>query len=897
MISRINLDNRTPHEVLTGNTPDISDLLDFEFYQWIKYYDPAPFPEQREKLGRWLGPAHGIGQALCYYILKENGQIIARTSVRGLTDEEWRNDNEKKDRDQFEKQVTEFIGSFNGELIHETPIDEPEEIFEAQDDHVLGTTDAVALSDPVQGPDPLINASIILPKGDRSELATVKGRKRDAEGLFIGRKHKIPALDSRIYIVEFPDGEEQEVSYNALAEHLFSQVDSEGNQYQIFREIINHRKSTSAVDKADQYTMSGKNRVKKKTTAGWHLEVEWKDGSTSWLPLKELKKSNAVEVAEYAIANRIEAEPAFDWWVRDTIKRKSRLIKMSQSHRKRTGYKFGLRIPDSVEEALEIDQENGDTLWHDAIMKEMKNVYIAFNLRDEKDPPPGFKFIPHRIIFDLKMDFTRKARLVAGGHMTDPPTQLTYSSVVSRESVRIAFLIAAYYDIDIMAADVGNAYLNAPTKEKVYIITGPEFGPLEQGKVAIIVRALYGLKSSGAMWRSHFANTLKDLGFQSSLADPDMWYRSATKPNSFEYYEYILVYVDDLLVVSHEARSILTKLEKDYNYRLKDVGPPKRYLGGTIGTYDLNGTQTWSLSAQEYLEKALPIIEKRHGSLKANNKITTPLPGNYHPELDTSPFLRDDEIELYQSYIGVLRWAVELGRIDLTFSVSLMARFASCPREDHFTKVLGMFSYVKKHLRSRIVFDYFTRDWSHIQWTSHDWKDYYPDAMETIPSNAPPPRGKPIQINMFCDAAHANDLITRRSTTGIIIFLQGTPIIWYSKRQNTIESSTFGSEFVAMKIATEMIEGLRYRLRMLGIPIAGCTNTFCDNESVVKNVTDPSSTLNKKHNALAYHKVRESVAAGEQQVAFEPGAFNVADLLTKALSGPKLKSCCECVLF
>jgi Reverse transcriptase (RNA-dependent DNA polymerase) len=95
------------------------------------------------------------------------------------------------------------------------------------------------------------------------------------------------------------------------------------------------------------------------------------------------------------------------------------------------------------------------------------------------------------------MDFTRKARLVAGGHVTDPPTSITYSSVVSRELVRIVFLIAALNDLDIMTADIGNAYLNAFTSEKVYTITGPEFGE-EAGRVAIIIRALYGLKSSGA---------------------------------------------------------------------------------------------------------------------------------------------------------------------------------------------------------------------------------------------------------------------------------------------------------------------------------------------------------------------------------------------------------------
>jgi hypothetical protein len=131
------------------------------------------------------------------------------------------------------------------------------------------------------------------------------------------------------------------------------------------------------------------------------------------------------------------------------------------------------------------------------------------------------------MIFDIKMDFTRKARYVAGGHMTNPPSSLTYSSVVSRDSVRIAFVLAALNDINLLATDIGNAYLNAPAREKVYTTAGPEFGLELDGKSVLIVRALYGLKSSGAAWQAHLANTLQQLGYTSCLADPDVWYRAA----------------------------------------------------------------------------------------------------------------------------------------------------------------------------------------------------------------------------------------------------------------------------------------------------------------------------------------------------------------------------------
>jgi hypothetical protein len=130
------------------------------------------------------------------------------------------------------------------------------------------------------------------------------------------------------------------------------------------------------------------------------------------------------------------------------------------------------------------------------------------------------------MVFDIKMDFTRKARYVAGGNMTEPPAETTYSSVVSRESVRIAFLVAALNNLQICAADVTNAFIDADCREKIWTVAGPEFGATEQGCVMIIKKALYGLKSSGPAWRAIFATTLTDMGYQSTKADPDVWIRA-----------------------------------------------------------------------------------------------------------------------------------------------------------------------------------------------------------------------------------------------------------------------------------------------------------------------------------------------------------------------------------
>jgi hypothetical protein len=209
-------------------------------------------------------------------------------------------------------------------------------------------------------------------------------------------------------------------------------------------------------------------RIPKKSVVGWDMEVEWKDGTTAWIPMKELKETNSVEVAEYARDNQIIEEPAFSWWAPHYLKKLKRLIKLSKSRHVRKGYKFGIRIPTSIDEAIRLDNENKTTLWYDAIMKEAANVRIAFEVKEDGKPPPGYKHVALMMIFDVKMDFTRKARLVARGDLTDTPSTLTYSSVVSCESVRIAFTIAALNDLEVMMFDVRNAYLNANTTEKLY---------------------------------------------------------------------------------------------------------------------------------------------------------------------------------------------------------------------------------------------------------------------------------------------------------------------------------------------------------------------------------------------------------------------------------------------
>jgi hypothetical protein len=161
----------------------------------------------------------------------------------------------------------------------------------------------------------------------------------------------------------------------------------------------------------------------------------------------------------------------------------------------------------------------------------------------------------------------------------------------------------------------------------------------------------------------------------------------------------------------------------------------------------------------------------------------------------------------------------------------------------------------------------------------------------------PIPLGKPIKMNMFCDASRASDLVTRRSTTGFLIYLCGATLVWYNKRHNTVESSTFGSEFVALRISTEKVEAPRINLQQFGVTLDGPCNTFVDNKNVVTQTTKPESTLAKKCNIIAYHKFRKSVAMGMQRIFLEKGCDNKADSLTKSLPAYKLKQCISKCLY
>jgi hypothetical protein len=293
-------------------------------------------------------------------------------------------------------------------------------------------------------------------------------------------------------------------------------------------------------------------------------------------------------------------------------------------------------------------------------------------------------------------------------------------------------------------------------------------------------------------------------------------YCTNTRSGGFKYWEYVLVYVDDVLVISHAPQKVMDMLSQRYTLKAGSVRPPSEYLGSDISAFTLPAEgdepskKCWSMSADTYVKRSVADVERTFEEIgqRLRTKVTTPLSSLYRPELDATNELDDRRANYFQGLIGVLRWIVELGRIDIM--VAMLSRYLANPREGHLEEAFHVFAYLKAHGRSKVVFDYTSPNTDESRFITADWRTYYPDAAEAIPTNAPERRGNPIDMTCYVDADHAGCRVTRRSHTGILIFMQKAPIIWYSKRQNTVEASTFGSEFIAMKTAIEQVEAMRY---------------------------------------------------------------------------------------
>jgi hypothetical protein len=212
---------------------------------------------------------------------------------------------------------------------------------------------------------------------------------------------------------------------------------------------------------------------------------------------------------------------------------------------------------------------------------------------------------------------------------------------------------------------------------------------------------------------------------------------------------------------------------------------------------------------------------------------------------------------------------IVLGRFDVAYVTSSMSKFNMLTREGYLKAVKRILSYLKTFPKGRVIIDTSYPDHSEYPVEDHsNWMEFYLNASEEIPKDLPPEKGPRVRMTVYVDADHAHDLVTRRSITGILVVINNTPIRWTSKSQKTVETSSYRSELVASRVATELILEVGYMLRSLGVALDGPALMLGDNMSVVLKTTVPSSVLKKKHNAIAYHRIRQAIAARMMRFAY-----------------------------
>jgi len=833
----------TPHQSCFGTTPDISALLHYTFYQPVYFSDKDSFPDADERLGHWLGVAENKGDTLTYWILSDNKTVIARSLVRPVEDYEV-NKRTPEAGEILDPIAAKSEGSPPAspglDLLSEMCNSSPPE-FDITQINGFNANDHIGLE--------------FLKKDSRNVPAKAKVIEVDEE---TGR-----------VMLEYIHGGLEWVEPNVIQEAILSKnQDDEG--FYTFSKVLGHRT-----------IQNGKIEV----------EILWDNGEVSWEPLSAMRKDDPVTLAGYARERKLLEQRGWKWAKRLAKNEKKflRMLKLMKATKRKpenTKLKFGIQVPGTGDTAgaMRLDRENKNQLWFNAQQLEANTLrdLDVFEIMPEGFDLSDYQYVPLIYAFDVKFDGRRRARLVGNGkRTTGPPPSEIWSGVVSTDAVRTAMFLGKLNNLKICAADISSAYLMANTKEKMYTKLGPEFGDWG-GKTVLVKKALYGLIGSCAQFHKHLSMELSKLGFVPSKADSDLWMRDAG-----DHYEYVAKYIDDILIIAKNPLDILNEMKKPKGpYEFKGVGSPEYYLGGDIKiSYDGDSIKDLVTSAKTYIGRICGKVEETMGwKLR---RFMSPMDTNYHPEIDDSDFLIGKDISAYRMMVGSLNWLITLGRYDIHYATGSLARHMMIPREGHLHAMRRIFGYLRAHPDFCIRYDTEEPDFSMHKVEVYDWFTLYGNVQEEMPYGMPPPKGKPVVTSGFFDSSHSSCLLTRRSTTCYLMFVNNTPIKWFSKRQNCVETSTYGSEVVAGRIAVDAAVELRYNLRMLGAPVKGRTTLFGDNKSMITNASLPHSTLKKRNQANNYHRVREAVASGVVSVVHVDTEYNLADMGTKALSGIK----------
>ena len=871
-----------PLQLLTGDTPDISVLLRFHFWQKVYYKKvDGHFPSDSvEDVGHIVGISDHCGHALTYKVLNPSTmKVINRSLIRPADPLDPNLRAESLGGESGEDAINPVIHSRHDDTLHDSKQPNTQDSTEPTVTPIPNPEEKEPTVTPIINPEDLIGRTFLMDKQEDGQQFRARIVKLidDHTSQLENDKNRI-----KILLSLNDDTREEVITYNQLLEYLAK--DKDNDIVWKFKRIVSH-----------QGPLTPNHPDYKGST--YNVMIEWENGETTNEPLQVIAKDDPVSCAIYAKENGLLDLPGWKQF-KSIAKRQKKFTRMVNQAKLRSfnnapKFKNGFEIPRTYEQAVQFDKRNGNTKWQDASQLELNQineyeVFIDAGHHTKAKIPSGYKKIRVHFVFDVKHDGRHKARLVADGHLTAVPLESVYSGVVSLRGFRLVLFLAELNDLELWATDVGNAYLEAFTSEMVYIIAGPEFKELE-GHVLIISKALYGLRSSGARWHDRFADCISELGFFPCKSEPDIWMRKLGN-----IYEYVAVYVDDLAIAMKNPKEFVDILENKHKFKTKGTGPISFHLGMDFTRDEDN---TLCLSPTKYIEKVMKNYERMFGEPPKQN-VTSPLEKGDHPEIDTSELLDAKGIQMYQSMIGALQWMVTIGRFDIITAVMTMSGFRAAPRKGHLDRLKRIYGYLAKMRHAGIRIRTEEPDYSDLPDLEHDWaRSVYGEITEILPHDAPEPLGKYVTLTHFVDANLMHDIVTGRSVTGILHLVNKTPMDWYSKKQATVETATYGSEFVAARICVEQIIDLRNTLRYLGVPIRSKSYMFGDNKSVVDSSMQVHAKLHKRHTMLSFHRVREAVASGMIGFYFIPGEINPADILSKHWGYAQIWSQLKALLF
>jgi Reverse transcriptase (RNA-dependent DNA polymerase) len=460
------------------------------------------------------------------------------------------------------------------------------------------------------------------------------------------------------------------------------------------------------------------------------------------------------------------------------------------------------------------------------------------------DLPEGATAIGSRIVLKKKRDergnvCKLKARLVAQGFSQTHGInyQETFAPVANITSILTALALAVKEDMEVHQIDIESAYLNANLQENIYMSAPKGIKNFEflQGRVLKLKKSLYGLKQAGFEWHSLLKSTLISLGWTPCKTDSCVYIRAAEGGA-----EYLLVYVDDIIVIARSTRSaeeIKTAIASKFDAR--DLGPVKHILGIHVQRNRALGTM--ALNQTSLLEKLLQLHAESD-----QRTAKTPMVTNTHMESNPDE-ASAEERHKFQQIVGGLLYLSRYTRPDISYATSACSRHASNPSTDHFKCLQKILQYLRRT--------------THDALTIRKNQDHY--------------------INAYTDADHAGCTGDRKSTSGYAIFYNRNLVAWGSKKQPVVAQSTTEAEYIAAAEGAKEVLYIKQLIEEMCEKEVEAT-LHCDNQSSIEISLNPKEHQRTKHIDIRYHFIRDLLQKGTINMKYVPSEENIADIFTKA---------------